>query len=61
MCFGCNVEAEFEEAVDCVSAPVPCLGVEESGVDEPLGDPFVPHTGRTGILEQLLALEASKV
>jgi hypothetical protein len=56
------VEADFkalvvecwEEAVDSVSAPVPCMGVEESEVDEPLGDPFVSR-------EELLALEASKV
>jgi hypothetical protein len=51
MCFGCSVEADIEalvvecceKAVDTVSAPVPCMGVEESGVDEPLGDPFVPR------------------
>jgi hypothetical protein len=62
MCLCCGVKADFEafavecceEAVDHISAPVPSLGVEESAVDEPLGDPFVPR-------EQLLALGASQI
>jgi hypothetical protein len=57
------VEADFEafvvveyceESADSVSALVPCLGVEESRVYEPPGDPFVPR-------EPLLVLEASQV
>jgi hypothetical protein len=43
-----------EESVDAVGAAVGCLGVEEAGVDEALGDSYLSSEG-------LLALEATYI